>query len=178
MNVLTICFRCYECNGYPYARIILNDKILHNHAFTQELESLEIELDTTSADHMLIVERYNKQNNNMVLQEGKIVKDQILEITNLLVDGVPIPLNIVDPYCNFSWDDNVHVGSRYFGPNGTWTYKFSTPIITHILDMRIAHESRYNQDYVYPWSNKLGPMSVQEIVNTIDQVEHRVNQVL
>ena len=135
-------------------------------------------IDTVSADHVLTVERYNKQYHNMVLQQDQIIKDQILEITNLLVDDVAIPLNMIDPHCSFAWDDHVHAGSRYFGPNGTWTYKFSTPIITHILDLRIAHESQYNQDYVYPWSNRLGPTSVQEIVDTIDHVEHRVHQVL
>ena len=178
MNILTVCFRCTECNGYPYARIALDGQVLHNHAFTQVEESVSIMIDTVSADHVLTVERYNKQYDNMILQQGQIIKDQILEITNLLVDDVAIPLNMIDPHCSFAWDDHVHAGSKYFGPNGTWTYKFSTPIITHILDLRIAHESQYNQDYVYPWSNRLGPTSVQEIVDTIDQVEHRVHQVL
>ena len=114
----------------------------------------------------------------MVLQQDQIIQDQILEIINLLVDDVAIPINIVESHCSFAWDGHVHPKSRYFGPNGTWTYKFSTPIITHILDLRIEHESQYDQDYTYPWSNRLGPMSVQEILDTIEQVEQRVHQVL
>jgi len=178
MNVLTICFRCTDCNGYPYARIMLDGQLLHDYAFTQLTETVSINIDTATTDHVLTVERYNKNHNNMILQQDNIIQDQVLEITNLLVDDVPIPLNIVDPHCYFAWDNNIHLGSRYFGPNGLWTYKFSTPIITHILDLRIAHDSQYSQDYVYPWSNKLGPESVQEILDTIAQVEQKVHQVL
>jgi hypothetical protein len=178
MNVLTVCFRCTECNGYPYARIMLDGQLLHDHAFTQAEEIISINIDTLPADHILTVERYNKQYHNVVLQQDQIIQDQILEITNLLVDDVAIPINLVDTHCSFAWDGHVHPKSRYFGPNGTWTYKFSTPIITHILDLRIEHESQYNQDYIYPWSNRLGPMSVQEILDTIKQVEQRIHQVL
>jgi hypothetical protein len=157
---------------------MLDGQLLHDHAFTQAEEFLSINIDTSPADHILTVERYNKQNHNMVLRQDQVIQDQILEITNLLVDDVAIPINIVEPHCSFAWDGHVHPKSRYFGPNGTWTYKFSTPIITHILDLRIEHESQYNQDYIYPWSNRLGPMSVQDILDTIKQVEQRIHQVL
>lgn len=177
MNILTLKFRCVDCNGLPQARVCLDGKLVHDHEFTTLEQSLDIELHGTG-DRVLTVERYNKQRRNMVLHNERIVLDQILEIADILVDGVSIPDLLLQEHCEFSWDNNTHRGSRYFGPNGTWTYCFSTPIITHLLDLKIAHESKYSQDYEFPWSNRLGPNSVQEIISTIAEVEKKVHEVL
>jgi hypothetical protein len=178
MNLLTLKFRCIDCNGLPQARIKLNDEIILDHQFTSVEESHSINIDSVSGDHVLTVERYNKQSYNMILEDGNIVQDQILEIIDVQVDDTSIPEFVIYENCEFSWDTQVHAGSRYFGPNGVWTYRFSTPIITHILDLKIKHESKYNQDYLFPWSYKLGPDSVATIVQSINEVEKKVNEVL
>jgi hypothetical protein len=178
MNLLTLKFRCIDCNGLPQARIKLNGDLILDHQFTSVEESHSINIDSVSGDHVLTVERYNKQSYNMILEDGNIVQDQILEITDVQVDDTSIPEFVVYENCEFSWDTQVHAGSRYFGPNGVWTYRFSTPIITHILDLKIKHESKYNQDYLFPWSYKLGPDSVATIVQSINEVEKKVNEVL
>jgi hypothetical protein len=178
MNLLTLKFRCIDCNGLPQARIKLNGDLMLDRQFTSVEESHSINLDSASGDHVLTVERYNKQSYNMILEDGNIVQDQILEIADVLVDDLIIPEFFIYENCEFSWGTQVHAGSRYFGPNGVWTYRFSTPIITHILDLKIKHESKYNQDYLFPWSYKLGPDSVATIVEAIDEVEKKVHAVL
>lgn len=178
MNILSFHFRCHECNGYPQARIKLNNSLVKDHAFASSEETIEVTLPNEPGNHQITVERYGKLKHNMIFVNGQILQDQILEIISVMVDGVPVPINLVEQHCKFEWDSTVHAGSRYFGPNGTWTYSFATPYITHLLDLRIQHESQYNQDYHFPWSNRLGPDSVQEITAMVDQVTQRVQQVL
>lgn len=178
MNLLTLKFQCVDCHGLPQARIKLDGNLILDHQFTSNIESHSITLDSACSDHVLTVERYNKKSCNMILENGNIVQDQILEIIDVLVDDVRIPEVLVYENCEFSWDGQVHAGSKYFGPNGVWTYRFSTPIITHVLDLKIKHESKYNQDYLFPWSYKLGPDSVATITALIDEVEKKVNEVL
>ena len=178
MNLLTLKFRCNNCNGLPQARIKLDGYLILDHQFTSVEESHSINLDSIAGDHVLTIERYNKQSHNMILEDGNIVQDQILEITDVLVDDISIPDFIIYEHCEFSWETHVHAGSTYFGPNGVWTFRFSTPIITHILDLKITLESKYNQDYLFPWSYKLGPESVATIVAAIDDVEKKVHEVL
>jgi len=178
MNILTIKFRCIDCNGLPYARIMLDQKLLHDHAFTTLEESLQILCPTDNQPHTLTVERHNKQQHNMILDGQTIIQDQILQITDLLIDNISVPSYILDNHSRFCWLDNEHKGSRYFGPNGVWTFDFATPFISWVLDEKIKHESHYNNDFQYPWSNSLGPDSVDRILTTISQVENKVHEVL
>ena len=178
MNTLTLHFRCTDCNGFPEAKIFLDDQLVCDYKFLSNEESISLNVNDQPGDHCLKVERHSKQNNNFVLIDGKIVKDQILEITKLSVDDIDIPMYILDSNCEFRYLNRVDAGSRYFGPNGEWTYKFSTPIIQHILDLRIAHESQYNQDYQFPWSYRHGPGTAQNIISTIEELEKKINQIL
>lgn len=178
MNTITLQFRSRNCNGFPKAKILLDDTLVHDHQFSTGEESLSVVVNTNIGNHVLTVERYGKQPHNMVILDGAIIEDQILEITDILVDGVSIPVLVIDRSCEFKWDDNTHVGSRYFGPNGLWTYRFSTPLITHILDQRIEHESQFDQDYQFDWSYKHGPGTVDAIIKTIDQIKSKVNEIL
>ena len=178
MNILTIKFRCIECNGLPYARVMLDQKLLYDHAFTTLDESLQICLPVDNQLHRLAVERYNKQSHNMILDGQTIVQDQTLQIVDLLVDNILVPGYILDKHSKFCWLDNEHQGSRYFGPNGIWTFDFGTPFISWVLDEKIKHESQYNNDFQYPWSYQLGPDSVNQLLSTIAQVEHKVHKIL
>lgn len=178
MNKLTLHFRCTDCNGFPQAKIILDNELICDHNFLCDQETIVLNIDTSPGDHCLIVERHSKKNDNFIFVNGKIIKDQILEIIKLSVDNIAIPMHIVDSNCKFSYHDRVDVGSRYFGPNGIWSFTFSTPLIQHILDLRIVHESKYNQDYQFPWSYKHGPTTAQKIITTIENLEKKIDQIL
>jgi hypothetical protein len=178
MNLLTFKFRCIDCNGLPQARIKLDGRVLLDIQFVSTEESHSIEIDTVPQDHVITIERYNKQSHNIILKDGNILNDQILEIVDVQIDDVSIPDFAVYENCEFGWDSQIHHGSRYFGPNGTWTYRFSTPIISHVLDLKIKNESKYNQDYNLDWSYRLGPDSVESILKSISMVEKKVHEVL
>jgi hypothetical protein len=178
MNTLTILFRAIECNGYPAAKIFLNSRLVHDIVFEEDETEVSIPVAHDAGSSVLTVERYGKTRHNMVINNGTIEKDQILEILDVRVDNISFPEFYFADNCVFEFLDQQHVGSRYFGPNGTWTLKFGTPLITHLLDAKILHESQYSQDYEYPWSYRLGPNTAEFLLSEMDKVEQRVHQVL
>jgi hypothetical protein len=166
-NKLTINFKSTECNGFPSIKILHNNNLLIDYTLESYECSYTITIDLSPAHHTIIVERYNKTENN---------PDQILEITNITVDGITIPEFLLLTNSKFEFDDQVHYGSKYFSPNGIWSFNFNSPVITYILDQKILHEAKYNQDYQYPWSYKLGPDSVAQISANIDLALEQVNK--
>lgn len=171
INKVKIIFRATEYNGYPSVRVFLDHQLLQNITFTQEYFEFEFDLDQTESIRCLCVERYGKTDQNYSLE-----KDQIVEIVSINVDGIPIPQFMINAQCKFEFAGETHIGSCYFGPNGVWTFDFETPLITYILDKKIQHEAQYNQDYLYPWSYKLGPDSVTTILANIDQALDRADK--
>lgn len=143
------------------------------HTFDKLDDVLNIKLPQKTAQVCLQIERYGKTVANQV--DGK---DQILEIVSLCVDNVPVPCYILDKHSKFEFNNQCHLGSRYFSPNGVWTFDFQVPFITWALDQKIQHESQYNQDYLYPWSYKLGPDSVKNLQRQLGQVEKLANEKL
>jgi hypothetical protein len=178
MNTITLFFHATGCNGQPMAKISLNGTVLHNVVFAEGITQIQVPVLGNTGNCVLAVERYGKQRNNMIVNNGNIVQDQILEITQVHVDNVKIPEFYLSTNSTFVFNDQTHVGSRYFGPNGVWSLGFSTPLITHLLDAKILHESKYSQDYEYPWSYRLGPNTVEFLLGEMDKVEQRVHQVL
>ena len=169
MNTLSINFKSVACNGYPTIKILLDGVQLVDHEFTQELETITITVPTNPGRHELVIDRYGKTDSNL---------DQTLSIDSVTIDNVPVPDFILNQQTKFCFNQETHVGSRFFGPNGLWYFTFQTPIITYILDQKIIHEAQYNQDYEYPWSYKLGPTSVNKTLAQIDRVQSLVDKKL
>jgi hypothetical protein len=170
-NQVIIHFRASDFNGYPNLRIWLDGQILVDHSCCNDHWTYEFELDQNIATRCLQIERYGKTNQNYSADQ-----DQVLELVSIQIDGIVVPSYILDKHSQFEFDDQIHLGSRYFGPNGTWTWNFATPVITYILDQKINHEAQYNQDYQYPWAYKLGPNSVNTILSNIEQAMSRVQR--
>jgi hypothetical protein len=103
---------------------------------------------------------------------------QKVRLEKIQVDGVHLPDWVINKYSTFSFNGEIHQGSDQWFPPGTWTWAFESPIVTWILDQKIAHEANYTQDYRYPWSYQLGPDSVRNIGGKIEQLLDRVNRFL
>jgi hypothetical protein len=170
-NKIKIYFKVLEFNGYPSVKISLDDQLLVDHTFSNSEWEFQFDQEQTQRHHCLQIERYGKTDLNYSPEQ-----DQIVEIKSITVDNIPIPQYILDKQSQFLFNDQVHVGSLYFGPNGIWTWNFGAPIITHLLDQKIQHEAQYNQDYIYPWAYKLGPDSVNTILSNIEGALNRVHQ--
>lgn len=180
MNTITFKFKSTECNGYPKIFIKVDSEIVYEHHFTSiNIESISVNIPNSLGEHVVEIERFGKNESNFQLNDsGNIVKDQILEIVNIQIDGIDIPNFVIQKNSSFSWDNETHMGSTYFGPNGVWKFVYYNSLISFILNEKILHESQYNQDYKYPWSYKLGPDSVKEITDKIEMIINKVNRIL
>lgn len=172
-NQLTLTLQGNNVNGFPSVRLSLDDILVLDTTLTQEEFSFQIPVSNTESSHRLKLERYGKQYFNTTDYE-----DQILEISSIKIDEVELPDFIIHKHSKFEFLDQCHYGSTYFGPNGSWTFDFGSPIITWVLDCKIMHESQYSQDYQYPWSYKLGPNSVVNLTEKLSDVYQKVQKIL
>jgi len=161
-NKISIKLKSISCNGYPKVKIIFNNKILYDITLETENHIIDFYIKKTVNFCTLQIERYGKNYYNMVIENGCIIKDQILKIEEITVDGIKIPDFILGEESNFKFEDQIHKGSTYFGPNGLWTFKFKSPIITWILDKKIKNETKYGNDHLLPFSYKI---NLEEIDN-------------
>ena len=173
-NLIKFTLRSTNVAGWPFVRIKNNDQDFQTINIDSEFTVVDIKIPLLNNHHnCLFIERYGKTADN---QQND--NDQIVEIINLTVDGITIPDFILDKFSKFEFDEQVHVGSKYFSPNGVWKFEYQVPLLTWILDQKILHESQYNSDHVYPWSYKFGPDSVGKLEKQLELVYNKVQQIL
>ena len=172
-NQLTLRFAATECGGWPRVRVRLNGVQVAHLDFESAEQSITIDLGSEPGDHVLEVERWGKNSRNTSAQH-----DQVLELLQVQVDSVPVPESIIRDLSEFEWHERTDAGSFFFGPNGVWRMRFCTPILTYLLDHKIQHESKYTQDYLYPWSYRLGPGQAEKLLEDIEYVQARVEKLL
>jgi hypothetical protein len=167
--------RAVAYNGYPKIQIFLDEEELPAVEINSDIFDFALTIDKDRKKRTIKIERYGKTfGNTQVDEQGKIIQDQILEIIDIKIDNISIPKFLIYQNTRFEFDKQSHVGSCYFGPNGVWTFDFETPLIEYILDQKIIHEAKFNQDYLLPWSYKLGPDSVNSIAAEINSAIDRV----
>lgn len=134
-NCLTLKFCASECNGWPKIRILIDNDIIQEYEFDQEIASIDVPLDLMDGDHVLEIERYGKNNSNIVFVDGKILKDQSVELLDMYIENVKLP----DQFkynSKFCYNDIELTSALNWGPNGIWTWKFSTPLLEHLIDTK------------------------------------------
>jgi len=145
MNTLSIDFNCGEYNGWPKARILLDNDIYHDYYFSKQEETVSIPLDLLEGEHTLSIEFYGKTNKNVLFSksENKVLQEQFLEIKNIYIDNIEIP-EFIKYSGVYSFNGEEYKSAMWFGVNGTWSIKFYTPIIDWILHEKILLEEKYN----------------------------------
>lgn len=168
-------FHCRPCNGWPCIQIKIDDRLLCDHEFSRDEEYLTINIPAGTGVRKLSIIRYGKTKDNISVDDhGNVTQDQILEIKSIDIFGSKIPDYIFDRHSVFQFNDQTHPGSRYFSPNGVWTFQFADPLVTWILDEKILHEAQYNNDYIYPWAYKFGPGTAQAILDKIESTKKKI----
>jgi len=124
-----------------------------------------IDIDRTISTHLIKIDKKTDDHN-------------VIRLQAIFVNGIALPQWLLHDQGVFSWHNNQHKGSMIWYPAGTWQFCFDTPLLTWILDQKILHETKYNQDYLYPWSYKLGPDSVSRIGGKIDRILEKINLTL
>lgn len=174
---LTFDFHCCFYNGWPTISLEIDGRKSFEHQFSQSNEKLCIKLPAGSGKRKLSIVRTGKTDRNIQIDtSGKIVQDQTLEIKYIKINGTVIPDYIFRRHSRFEFENQVHPGSMWFGPNGVWTFEFQEPLITWLLEEKIYHESNYNKDYLHAWAYKLGPNSVNEILDKINLTRQKIER--
>lgn len=124
----------------PKAKVYIDDLLIYNGEIT-EPKDIKWSGDLVEDKHKLIVELYDKNKYQTILENNKIVKDQILNIDLVMFDEIdisylkhtlsnyypnPNPSNpsiptVVEHCVNLGW-------------NGRWELEFTTPIYIWLLE--------------------------------------------
>lgn len=166
MNQLRLTLEIDTSHDIPLD-VTLNSMLVQNMCLGSGTHAVTINLSDDPKSHMLCINKHRVPGDR-----------QTIFLKKITVDDVQMPDWIVNKYSNFSFDKEIHQGSNQWYPPGTWTWFFKSPIVTWVLDQKIAHEANYTQDYRYPWSYQLGPDSVRNIGGKIQQLLDRVNHFL
>lgn len=165
-NVLSLTFKSTYHNGWPFAKVAINNETVVDKEIVDR-DTIDITIVNSNQVCTITIDRYGKLDNQLYC-------NQVLELESLTVDKIEIPEFLIQSFSKFEFNDQVHYGSKYFAPNGKWTFSFKSPIITWILDQKIIHEAKYSQDYQFDWSFKLGPDSVctlqKEYLDTLEKI--------
>jgi hypothetical protein len=108
--------------------------------FQQEVEE--------NKSHDLVIQRSGKSKNQTVLENGKIIKDQLLVIKKIEIDDIDIGalvyIGVYTPYYPEPWaTQQAEAGNElkdsftnvtHMGFNGTWQLKFSSPFYMWLLE--------------------------------------------
>jgi hypothetical protein len=174
MHSINLSFRATFCNGWPSIKILVDDALVTEHYFSTETHEISVPIPPLSSNLKIL--RFGKTENNMIYnsQTDTIEQDQILEITSIKYKTTAIPVYVLNKFSAFTFADQVHAGSMFFGPNGTWEFKFSQPLVTWLLDEKITHEAQYTQEFKYDWAYKLGPGHADKILSEIQITKDKV----
>ena len=136
----------------PVADIKINEKSYFNKEITSTEDKptiieFEHELEEGKA-YNLIIDRSNKNKKQTIVEDGKIVKDQLLHIKSVEIDEIDIGSlvyeGIYKPEYPEPWaTQQAEAGNKLpetlknvtqMGHNGTWTFTFDSPFYMWLLE--------------------------------------------
>lgn len=165
-NTLTIVFQSVDGNGYPKARILLDNCVVYDQVINNGQFDIPVTKDI--ADHTIVVDRYGKTDAN---------HGQVLIIDSIKIDGVSIPDFLLSANSKFEFDNQILTPCRELHPNGQWSFDFCSPMLTWCLDEKIKHEAKFNQDFLFPWAYKLGPGQAEDLIGDISIQQERIKNI-
>jgi len=136
-NRLTLHLQATECNGWPKIRILIDNDIIQEYEFDQPMAVVEIPMDLLDGNHVLEIERYDKTDQNVVFVDGKILQDQTVILLDMYFDGVKLP-EMFKYNSKFCYNDLELPSVMIWGPNGVWSWKFTTPLLENLIDCKNA----------------------------------------
>jgi hypothetical protein len=135
MNFLTLHFSATFCHSWPKIRILIDHNVIEELYFDGPVATATVPVDLCNGDHTLLVERYDKTQNNVVFVDGKILQDQAVTLESMYVDNVKLS-DLFLYHGKFCYDNNVLPGVLTWGPNGQWLWEFQTPLLPWLIDLK------------------------------------------
>ena len=130
-----------DCNGFPKVKVTLGNQVLYMGLVKSEIS---VDIDNTENCY-LDIEHYGKNpRTDCIVENGTIVKDKNFELDTIIIDNYDIEeLKWQSAYV--TEDEEVLEKCLFFGKNGVYHFKFSSPILKWILETR--HQLNNNDPY-------------------------------
>lgn len=165
MDYIKFTFKTSECNGWPMVRVLIDGDLYEDHHFTSEHEEITVPIELLDGDHKISIELYGKLSRHTLIDhEGKIVKDQVVELLDIYVNDIKLP-EWFTYLGNYEFNNMVYPQAKMWGCNGVWSWVFATPLITWVLDKKVENEERYNP----PTKSEL--IKWKEVIDKYKEVE-------
>lgn len=129
----------------PRCNVVVNS----NCVFTGEVSTQVTTTIPDNSDIELIITHWDKKPSDTVVENGFIVRDRSFEIQSITVDGINIEELIWQSEFR-AVNGDVYPGCLFFGPNGDFVIKFTTPILKWLLEQRHLknnNDPTWEQDY-------------------------------
>ncbi len=122
-----------------FVKLLVNDRVLNFDISGEPNKNIEKKLNLDNELHELKIQITGKNDQNTSIdQQGKIIQDSFIEITDLQFDNISV-LNMLKNETNFgvfvSNDQNILTKTANFGYNGTLTIPFKVPIYNWLLGL-------------------------------------------
>lgn len=116
----------------PQARIYVDDTLIFDNEVTDKID-LRWSGELAEGRHKLIVELHSKNRKQTVLEDGVIVKDQLLNIEEVSFDDISIGF-LKHKLSRYEHTGGVDLNCVNLGLNGRWTLPFKTPVYIWLLE--------------------------------------------
>lgn len=118
----------------PHTKIYFNNDVLHTGLLT-EPKTLTWEGNLIEGEHTIKVVYRDKHILQTVLEDGVIIKDQLLNIDALSIDDINCD-NLLHKLSEYTHEGTGEVQTEIvnLGKNGIWTFKFNSPVYIWLLE--------------------------------------------
>lgn len=118
----------------PKAKVYVDNELICDKEITEKTK-VNWSGNIAEGEHVLTVELYDKDKYQTVIEDDKIVKDQLLNIDSVVFDDIDIGYlkhSLSEYHPNN--DTTVIKQCVNLGVNGKWELKFTTPIYIWLLE--------------------------------------------
>jgi hypothetical protein len=117
----------------PKTRVYIDNNLIFDGEITEPKE-LKWNGDLTESKHKILIELYGKDKYQTILENDKIVKDQILNIDSITFDEIDI--GYLKHTSSTYYPNNLETINNCvnLGWNGRWELEFTTPIYIWLLE--------------------------------------------
>ena len=136
MNTLEFELSATKCHGWPWIRIHIDNVVHLEQQLTQKNNKIALDLNLPAGAYILDIERFNKTDQNTIVDDcGNILQDQTVSLKNIWYDNVVLPMDYLWQG-EFCYNSKAHKSVLSWGPNGHWYWKFETPILPWLVNIK------------------------------------------
>jgi len=148
LTCLKFDFSATEFNGWPWLRVLVDGQIVDQLCLTNATQSVTVDVDLATGQHLLEFERFNKTDNNTLVDaQGQILKDQGVVLQNIWYQDVKLPMDYLWQGV-FCYNNTPMPSVLHWGPNGVWSWLFETPVLPWIISIKNQQRSQAHELFV------------------------------